>query len=192
MNVGATTPARRQAATAVSRRTATVDLQSCNTGSFAPARGPRRQGRRTVRRQAPRRVGGAVAARGRAVSAERLAVVMWGGCAGELGPGRSRCTCRGNASSLGDDELLTTNRAGDPLRAWNRGPVPAAAVSLPPRCSRLRRHLRGARSGRRAGAQVETAARRRMEQSVATPPTAAALSRWTNLSSGSDPPCANG
>jgi hypothetical protein len=41
-----------------------------------------------------------------------------------------------------------------------------------------------ARSGRRAGAQVETAAPRRMERSVATPPTAAALSSWTNPDSG--------
>jgi hypothetical protein len=43
-----------------------------------------------------------------------------------------------------------------------------------------RRH---ARCGRRAGAQVEPAARRRMERSVATPPTAAALSSWTTASS---------
>ena len=57
-----------------------------------------------------------------------------------------------------------------------------------------RRKLRGAvarpghaRSGRRAGAQVETAAPRRMERSVPTPPTAAALSSWTNGSSRCNP-----
>jgi hypothetical protein len=40
-----------------------------------------------------------------------------------------------------------------------------------------------ARLGRRARTKVETVAPRRMERSVATPPTAAALSRWTIRSS---------
>jgi hypothetical protein len=51
--------------------------------------------------------------------------------------------------------------------------------------SRRARHAgRDDRFGRRAGAQVETAAPRRMERSAATPPTAAGLSRWTTTSSG--------